>query len=94
MNIINPLPDDVISDVEPDFKNRGHNQTRIRTYWKTWFQTVYNILFANTQSGTTSNRPTKNLWVGRRYFDTTLGKPVYLKSISPTVWVDGVGTVS
>jgi hypothetical protein len=46
------------------------------------------------QSGVTANRPDKVLWIGRRYFDTTLGKPVYLKSINPSVWVDGVGTVS
>jgi hypothetical protein len=44
-------------------------------------------------SGTTANRPTTNLFIGRPYFDTTLGKPIAIKSLGPTVWVDGVGTV-
>lgn len=62
--------------------------------WMQWFNRVQFIVLAAQQSGTTANRPDKMLWVGRRYFDTTLGKPVYLKSIRPSVWVDGVGTVS
>lgn len=48
---------------------------------------------AQIESGTTTNRPTQNLYVGRIYFDTTLGKQINVKSISPTVWVDGNGTV-
>lgn len=62
--------------------------------WINWFQNVFYIAFSQSQSGTTSQRPTSVLWVGRRYFDTTLGKPVYIKSLGPTIWVDGVGTVS
>jgi len=62
--------------------------------WQNVFNRWHTIIVAGAQSGTTANRPTKVLWVGRRYFDTTLGKPVYLKSIRPSVWVDGVGTVS
>lgn len=46
-------------------------------------------LFAE-QSGTTAARPT-DASVGYRYFDTTLGKPVFLKTV-PSTWVtaDGV----
>ncbi len=46
-------------------------------------------------SGTTANRPAGSmgfpLWVGYYYFDTTLGKPIWLTSLSPTVWVDATG---
>ena len=42
-------------------------------------------------SGATANRPT-TVEVGTRYFDTTLGKPVWVKSTGPTVWVDAAGT--
>jgi len=65
-----------------------------------WFQ-LFNILAEvaqeDTTSGTTANRPTAAatnvLWVGFRYFDTTLGKPIWLKSTSPNVWVDATGAV-
>ena len=62
--------------------------------WSSWVQRVHNIVISVQQSGTTADRPTKLLWIGRRYFDETAGKPVYLKSINPSVWVDGAGAVS
>ena len=42
-----------------------------------------------TQSGTTANRPTVSLWIGRPYFDTTLGYAVWYNG---TVWVNSTGT--
>ena len=62
--------------------------------WFSWFIRMGDVMVALTTSGTTVQRPTKLLWKGRPYFDTTLGKPIWVKSTSPTVWVDGVGTVS
>ena len=62
--------------------------------WSSVFSRWHTIIVSAQQSGTTAQRPTKVLWIGRRFFDTTLGKPVYLKSVGPVVWVDGVGTVS
>lgn len=44
-----------------------------------------------TSSGTTANRPTVNLYVGRVYFDTTLGLPIWY---SGTQWVDATGTAA
>ena len=61
--------------------------------WGAWFNRAHDIISSAQQSGATADRPTKVLWIGRRFFDTTLGKPVYLKSIRPSVWVDGAGTV-
>ena len=37
---------------------------------------------------------TTDLTIGEDYFDTTLFKPLWVKSISPTVWVDAMGTVT
>jgi hypothetical protein len=39
-------------------------------------------------SGPTANRPTTGLYVGRRYFDTTIGKSIWWNG---TRWVDGEG---
>lgn len=62
--------------------------------WVQWFQRLQNLAVALYGSGTTAQRPTKRLWVGRFYFDTTLGKPVWVKDPLPTpaVWVDATGT--
>ena len=59
--------------------------------WLQWFNLVHQTVTAARQSGTTANRPDRLLWIGRRYFDATLGKPVYLKSVKPAVWVDASG---
>lgn len=43
-------------------------------------------------SGTTAARPT-DAKVGFSYFDTTLGKPVFLKT-APSSWVDSAGVAA
>lgn len=80
MSLITPAPKDEI------FK-----AGRMKPWWKSWFDSVFQCIFSIQQSGTTAQRPTTNLWVGRRYFDTTLGYPVWLKSTNPIVWVNGSG---
>lgn len=66
--------------------------------WIAWFSQVTAICFAVQSSGTTANRPVKtNVWIGRTYFDTTLGKPIWAKTIASTspytvTWVDATGT--
>lgn len=59
--------------------------------WRNWLTAVYNICSALTMSGTTAQRPTTLLWVGRMYFDTSLGIPVWVQSLGPTVWCDATG---
>lgn len=44
-------------------------------------------------SSTTANRPTASLFVGMGWYDTTLAKPIWVKSLSPTVWQDATGAV-
>lgn len=56
-----------------------------------WLTQANNTASANRQSGITADRPKTNLWVGRRYFDTTLGYPVYVKT--EAVWVNSAGVV-
>ena len=58
--------------------------------WQEFFGNIYTILFANTQNGTTANRPVQRLWIGRRYFDTTLGIPIWYNG---TAWVNATGGI-
>lgn len=66
---------------------------RFTAAWGGWFSTAQNILTASSSSGVTAARPTTNQYIGMPFFDTTLGKPVWLKTpgASP-VWVDATGT--
>ena len=41
------------------------------------------------ESGSTLERPTSNIMVGKLYFDTTLGKPIWYNGNN---WVDATGT--
>jgi len=60
--------------------------------WFSWFSAVYTlILLPQGNNGTTANRPTTNLWIGQMYLDTTLGKPIWILSLNPTVWIDATG---
>lgn len=49
-----------------------------------------NFLQLNHGRGTSAQRPA-NAHVGYPYFDTTLGKPVWLKGVAPVTWVDATG---
>lgn len=64
--------------------------------WATYLHSIQQTAFAVSRSGSTSSRPTSTLdgrWIGMPFFDLTLGKPVFLKSVNPDVWVDGTGAV-
>jgi hypothetical protein len=62
--------------------------------WDQWFARIQAICSASQQSGVTANRPTSNLWIGRRYYDTTLNLPVYVASVRPTVWRNAAGVIA
>lgn len=69
----------------------------LRLPWATFFnsaqQTIYNV----SRSGPTASRPTSSLpgrFVGMPYFDTTLGKPIFLKTASSNAWVLADGTAA
>lgn len=70
-------------------------KARPTTSWVTFFSNAYQLLDALSSSGTTAQRPTKFLFAGRTYFDTTLGKPIWILSVAAGVgtWVDAAGVV-
>lgn len=59
--------------------------------WVQWFTKIALLVGCISDSGTTAQRPTSGLFVGRRYIDLTLGKPIWLKTVSPVVWIDATG---
>ena len=64
--------------------------------YQAFLASLYNWLSPVGQSGTTAQRPVPGpntfMYIGRSYFDTTLGLPIWVKSLNPTVWVNGAGT--
>ena len=64
--------------------------------WANWLTRAWQILSSQEESGTTLQRPTTGLWVGRRYFDTSLGahgKPIWVNKTG-NGWVLADGTVA
>lgn len=60
--------------------------------YRAWLASVYRWLVPLGQFGTTAQRPTKNLYVGQPYYDTTLGLPVWVHQVSPSIiWHNGAG---
>jgi hypothetical protein len=59
--------------------------------WMAWLGKIRNFAGSISDHGTTAERPTSGLWVGRPYFDDSLGLPIWVKSVNPTVWVDATG---
>lgn len=61
--------------------------------WDQWFNRIQSVASSAQQSGTTANRPTAGLWIGRRFYDTTLNQPVYVSAVRPIVWRNAAGAV-
>ena len=67
--------------------------------WQEWRRALtlwgrdaaFHISRSMPESGSTADRPTSDLWVGRQYFDTTLGRPVWWAGAG---WVDATGTAA
>ncbi len=82
----NPLPNDTIAD----------ENGNIRPGWRNFFSFVFTVCSNQIQSGTTAQRPTKLLYPGRPYFDTSLGangRPIWVRADS-TAWVYADGTAA
>lgn len=57
-----------------------------------WLMQAFRLLFDIQNSGTTAQRPTINLYVGKFYFDDSLGIPIWLQVVGPpAVWIDATG---
>lgn len=63
--------------------------------WKAWLSQLFGVVSSVNRSGTTAQRPIASaqipLAIGQQYFDTTLGIPVWVKTLNPTVWVNSAG---
>ena len=76
--------------------DKDTNSARWPGPWGNWMSRAGNILLAVSESGTTANRPTKELYPGRMYFDTSLGangKPIWVNK-GMTGWVLADGTAA
>jgi hypothetical protein len=63
----------------------GSDKVDYQTFFTDNFKTIDTELSLN---GTTASRPTTGNYIGRRYFDTTLNKPVFWNG---SVWKDSTG---
>ena len=64
--------------------------------YATFFNLLQIVSFYSTRAGTTAERPTATTgvrWAGMPYFDQTLGKPIWLKFTSSSIWIDATGAV-
>lgn len=61
--------------------------------WQGWLSIAQYILQDVSNSGTTAQRPTMNMYIGKPYFDTTLGLPIWVQSVNPVVWITAAGAV-
>lgn len=65
---------------------------KVTPIYQAWFASIQRWLSPVGQAGTTAQRPTKNLYVGQPYYDTTLGYPVWVHQVSPSIiWHNGAG---
>jgi hypothetical protein len=74
-------------------KGSGNFTGNFTPAWAGWFSQAQTILFDTANSGTTAQRPTTLLYIGKTYFDTTLGIPIWMKTPATNTWVNGAGAV-
>lgn len=86
---MNPVP----SSGDPVVDKQG----RFTWIWQAFMSSIHDWAGPLGGHGTTANRPVSTaqnfLYVGYMFFDDTLGKPIFVKSLGPTVWVDATGAV-
>ena len=84
MSPLNQAPDGALVD---------RNGTALPGY-KAFLSALSAIIQALTLSGTTAQRPTALLWIGRPYWDSTLTKPIWVKAVNASgvaTWADATG---
>lgn len=65
-------------------------RARFPLSWLEFFRVLWIVTFDVQNSGATADRPTENIYVGKLYFDTDLGIPVWWNG---TDWIDATGAV-
>ena len=86
---LNPIP----SSGNPIVDQQG----RLTAIWQAFFSSVHDWLGPVGGHATTARRPVTTpqnfLYIGYMFFDDTLGKPIFVKTLNPTVWIDASGAV-
>lgn len=59
-------------------------------HWTKWFYQLVGAFNSITATGTTAQRPSPAPFTGFMYYDTTLNKPIWAKTL--TQYVDATGT--
>ena len=100
-----PLGSEFIGLLSPPESYNSENFSNLNSERTVWFEfseevsqeSPWELLAAKGDSflpsGSTSGRP-EDVVVGSSYFDETLGKPIWVKSIDPIVWVDASGSTA
>lgn len=71
---------------------KATDEGKLTPAYQSWFASIQRWLAPVGQFGTTAQRPTRNLYVGQGYYDTTLGYPVWVHQASPSIiWHNGAG---
>lgn len=68
----------------------------LKPQWAQFFNALQGVTYSASRSGASTSRPTSSMpwrYAGMPFFDTSLGKPIYLKTASSDVWVDATGSV-
>lgn len=60
--------------------------------WVRFFTQLEELFNTLQATGTTAQRPNPAPFVGFRYFDTTVNRPIWAKTITPTTWVYADGS--
>lgn len=86
---LNPVP----STADPIVDQQG----RLTRVWQAFFSSVHDWLGPIGGHAVTANRPINTpqnfLYIGYMFFDDTLGIPIFVKSLNPTVWISAAGAV-
>ena len=72
----------------------ANKQIDTQPSWVEFLSDVYYGIKYTQTSGTTAQRPTKDLFAGRFYFDASLGangRPIWIAKDGST-WIDSTGT--
>ena len=71
------------------------NITSLRPEWAHFFTALQGLEYSATRNGPSTSRPNSTMpfrYVGMPFFDTDLGKPIFLKTASSNAWVDATGS--
>ncbi len=94
--MLNPLPNASPIGSFRDEKSGKMIDVRLHPLFNAWLSSLQGVVRPLGGYGPTTARPVNTaafpLSIGVDFFDTTLGYKVTVKSLNPTVWVNGAGT--